>query len=162
MGQVHCKDDGILCHEPHILHICTSVWYANWPMWERKEIIQHGFSGPLHCPPVILHGGPSPLFFPSVFSLLSALSLFQKHHTIWANLQSHSGAIFICSSSSSRGLWFTPYNNGWIQRQHLGDHPLRGSHKCFNSGHIIMNLTKFKVMPSMDAACHGPSPMARS
>jgi hypothetical protein len=77
-------------------------------------------------------------------------------------LQFYSGAIFICSSSSSRGLWFTPYNNGWIQRQHLGDHPLRGSHKCFNSGHIIMNLTKFKVMPSMDAACHGPSPMARS
>jgi D-tyrosyl-tRNA(Tyr) deacylase len=24
-----------------------------------------------------------------------------------------------------------------------------------------MNLTKFKVMPSMDAARHGPSPMAR-
>ncbi len=73
------------------------------------------------------------LSFPLQFSLcFQHFYLFQKHHTIQANLQSHSAGIFICSDS--RGLWFTPYNKGWMQRQHLGDHPLRRSHKCFNSG----------------------------
>jgi hypothetical protein len=53
------------------------------------------------------------LSFSLQFSLCFQHFICSKSTIIRVNLQSHSGAIFICSGS--RGLWFTPYNNGWIQ-----------------------------------------------
>jgi hypothetical protein len=53
------------------------------------------------------------LSFPLQFSLCFQHFICSTSTIIRANLQSHSGAIFICSGS--RGLWFTQYNNSWIQ-----------------------------------------------
>ncbi len=112
MGQVHCKDDGIFCHEQHILHnvhqlVCQLTHmgkernYTTWFLRASPLPISHSASRTWS------------FLFSLQFSLCFQHFICSKSTIIRANLQSHSGAIFICSGS--RGLWFTPYNNGWIQ-----------------------------------------------
>lgn len=106
------KSMAFFCHEQHIFTHCTSVGKPTDPYGKGKKLYSM-VSQDLSVTHQPFCMEDLVLSFPLQFSLCFQHFICSTSTIIRANLQSHSGAIFICSGS--RGLWFTLYNNGWIQ-----------------------------------------------